>query len=84
MCLNGLTVQWPVMSRVRFEPSCADRESNRFQEGGGKESLLESVGFSSKMRLIAAKTIGECSCFKNKRCEHDCLQNRNDTNLFLF
>lgn len=49
-----------------------------------KESLLGSVGFSSKMRLITAKTIGECSCFKNKCCEHDCLQNRSDTNLFRF
>lgn len=69
------------MSCLWFEPSCADQQNSGLQ---GEKSLLGSVGFSSKMRLITAKTIGECSCFKNKCCEHDWLQNRSDTNLFRF
>lgn len=45
MCLNGLTVQWPVMSCVWFEPSCADQESNRFQAGGEKRKFARVCRF---------------------------------------
>lgn len=73
------------MSCVWFESSSVDQWSNKLQgEGKKKKSLLESIGCSSKMRLITAKPNGECFFFKNNCCEHDCLQNRSDINLFCF
>lgn len=77
---NILTSEWSIMSCVGF----ADQQRTRLQGERKKESLLKSMGCSSKMRLITAKTEGECFCFKNKYCERDCLQNGTDINLFCF
>lgn len=53
-----------------------------FEGGGGGSQFARICSFSFELRLITAKTIGECSFFKNKCCKHDRLQNRSDTNLF--